>query len=97
MNECQDACCSPRRPIRDWLKSTQSKISNWLYLNIWCRYLYARVMRFTHKHGWHYAPARHYIPGDLAHEHHHWCQWCGLRGTTYDPNYQLTPKLSKDL
>ena len=47
--------------------------------------LYRALMRFMHKRGWHYAPAQPVPeptdspPGTSF----HWCQWCGLRGTTW--------------
>ena len=41
------------------------------------RYLiYSSIMKFAHKHNWHYAPPI-YPDGDT----HLWCQWCGFRQT----------------
>jgi len=38
--------------------------------------LYRWIMRFAHKHNWHYAPPV-YPDGDTQ----LWCQWCGFRQT----------------
>ena len=59
-------------------------VKRWIFLYVWCRYLYRPVMKVAHRYNWHYAP-----PSDLSPiygERHHWCQWCGLRGTTYKIN-----------
>lgn len=70
-------------------------VKMWLYLNIWCRYCYRHVMRFAHRYNWHYAPPQNLIASHTSinidfygiqsstTEQYHWCQWCGLRGTTY--------------
>lgn len=61
-------------------------IKRWLYLYLWCRYLYRPAMRLAHRYNWHYAPPNTF---DLyGGERNHWCQWCGLRGKTlgYDQN-----------
>jgi hypothetical protein len=66
-----------------------NKIKLWLFLNIWCRHCYRHVMRLMHHFNLHYAPSS---PLDSEYgERNHWCQWCGLRGTTwkYDPNKGL--------
>lgn len=47
-------------------------------------------MRISHKFNIHYAPPSEMSP--QYGERHHWCQWCGLHGTTYkcDPDESLT-------
>ncbi len=40
-------------------------------------FLYRFIMRFAHRHHWHYAPPI-YLNGDT----HLWCKWCGFRQTT---------------
>jgi hypothetical protein len=44
---------------------------------IYYRFLYARIMRFAHKHGWHKMRIC-YPDGDTMHI----CDWCGLRVVT---------------
>lgn len=89
MNQ-EHACCQalPEKPsLRRFLKRYWGAVKTWLYLNIWCRYCYRHVMRFAHRYNWHYAP-----PGylrDTPNQNNHWCQWCGLRGTTYTNNDKL--------
>lgn len=39
-------------------------------------FLYRLVMRFAHKHNWHYAPP---VYPDV--DTQLWCQWCGFRQT----------------
>lgn len=52
----------------------------WLYY----RYIYARLMRFLHKHDWHKMERNPNIePGKI----HLWCHWCGVRSTINDPKY----------
>lgn len=63
------------------LRETQTEMKRWLFLNIWCRYLYRPTMRLLHRFNLHYAPP---TPMTLhKEERHHWCQWCGLRGDVY--------------
>lgn len=39
-------------------------------------FIYRFIMKFAHKHNWHYAPPI-YPEGDTQ----LWCQWCGFRQT----------------
>ena len=59
-------------------------LRRWLYLNIWCRHCYRHVMKLMHRFNLHYAPPTPLNPkyGEIQ----HWCQWCGLRGSTYKPD-----------
>lgn len=75
------------RPHR--IRVLWSKFKQALFLRIWCRHLYRPVTRLMHRFNLHYAPRS---PMDAQYgEQHHWCQWCGLRGTTYihDPKNSL--------
>jgi hypothetical protein len=83
---CNGSGCSKIHPLRkfwNWLR-------RWMFLNIWCRHLYRPVMRLSHRFNWHYAPPSPLNPP--YGEQPHWCQWCGLRGTTWkiDPNSPLS-------
>jgi len=84
---CQASGSHRPNPVRvAW-----AKIKLWIYLNIWCRYFYRVTMRAMHRFNIHHCPP---LPHDLNPRYgtqHHWCQWCGLRGTTYkaDPNDPL--------
>lgn len=58
-------------------------------------WFYREFMQFMHKHGWHYAPKKYPpqphkprvgLDGRPIKEWYHWCEWCGLRGTTIDVN-----------
>lgn len=51
-------------------------IKRWLYLYVWCRYLYRPVMRFSHRYNWHYMPLSYPERDTIA-----WCHWCGIRYT----------------
>jgi len=46
-----------------------------IYIYFYSR-IYQGIMRFSHKHNWHYAPPT-YPDGDI----HLWCKWCGFRET----------------
>lgn len=88
MNE-ENQCCeaeaisSPRKAERFWIG-----LRRWVFLNIWCRYLYRPTMRLLHCFNLHYAPPQGLMHGEKPDGHnHHWCQWCGLRGTTVDSKY----------
>ena len=67
------------------VKRSWDNLSRWCFLNIWCRYCYRHVMRLLHRFNLHYAPPMKQIhdkqPDGII---NHWCQWCGLRGTTVD-------------
>lgn len=60
-------------------RAIRNKITNWLYLNIWCKHLYRHVMRLMHRFDLHYCPPYNRNYG----KREHWCQWCGLRGNTW--------------
>lgn len=58
----------------------RARVRYWIYLNVWCRFLYRPVSRIMHRFHLHYAP-----PSELISQRgrrDHWCQWCGLRGHT---------------
>jgi len=84
---CDAQCNVPYRP------SLWRRFRWWLWVRVmsfWRRRLYRHVMRFAHRYNWHYAPS-HPMPEDKPWEKHHWCQWCGLRGTTLDTAKAPTP------
>lgn len=69
----------------------------WGWLNLRGR-AYRVVMRFAHRHGWHYAPKKPepwpptYPPeagASLC-----WCQWCGLRGHVLNPTGPLKVRVA---
>lgn len=72
-------CCRNTIPQKDTIgiKRTWYKLKLWIYLNVWCRHLYARVMKFIHKFNIHQTTIN---PLSEPGEEDHWCQWCGLRG-----------------
>ena len=58
--------------------------SYWHLKLLFLRLCYRHIMRLSHYFGWHYAPVRGpYLPDG---EYQRWCQWCGLRGTVFDPS-----------
>jgi hypothetical protein len=67
------------------------RLRYWIFLNVWCRHLYRPTMHLLHRYNLHYAPPNSLNPRYGAQDH--WCQWCGLRGTTwkYDPDGPLSP------
>ena len=62
----------------------------WIFLNIWCSHLYQPTSRLLHRFNLHYAPPSPMSP--RYGKRNHWCQWCGLRGSTwtYDPEATLS-------
>lgn len=40
-------------------------------------FLYRKLMRFAHRHGWHHITRSQMENGDVQ----NWCHWCGLRET----------------
>lgn len=84
MNEdCIAQEASPR-PKASLIKTAIRAAKYWLYLNVWCRHLYRHSMRFLHRFDLHYAPPS---PMDGKYgDHHHWCQWCGMRGKSWHPD-----------
>lgn len=82
--ECCEAVADRWTPSKYFL--LKQKVKRWIFLNIWCKHMYRHVMRIMHKFNLHYAPPNPLNPefGEI----NHWCQWCGLRGSTYkyDPN-----------
>jgi hypothetical protein len=78
--------------LKHWLWDEET---GWLYSV--CVFFYSRsygaVQKFLHKHGLHYAPKQSMpqgtelkrgLDGKPVYENYHWCQWCGLRGTTIE-------------
>lgn len=64
-----------------------NRLCRWVFLYVWCRHCYRPVMRLLHRFNLHYAPPMPRMHGDQPNFCiHHWCQWCGLRGTTVDIN-----------
>lgn len=82
--KCEVLTAAQRR--RKKLREAWHQVKFWFYCYVWARYFYRHVMRFMHKHNWHYMPREPMNPryGKIS----HWCQWCGLRGTKLeiDPN-----------
>lgn len=83
MIDATDNCCANAETItvRVRLRHVRYRIQMWLYLHVWCRHLYRPTMKVMHRFNLHYAP-----PNGLPDEpgkKNHWCQWCGLRGTTF--------------
>ena len=90
-NEQCQAGPPPRVPL---IARYRHSVKRFLFLYVWCRWFYRPTMRLLHRFDLHYAPPNPLSP---AYGHRdHWCQWCGLRGTTYrwDPNDgQINKKL----
>ena len=59
-----------------------NSFKRWMFLNVWCSRLYRPTMRTLHYFNLHYAPPSQ-TQMSLYGERDHWCQWCGLRGTSY--------------
>lgn len=54
-----------------------------LLTTLFFRFGYRPLMKLAHRYHWHYAPVMPRMVGERPDgTHHHWCQWCGLRGTT---------------
>lgn len=62
-----------------------NQISRWVFLNIWCSWLYRPTMKILHYFNIHYTPPLQIYNGELQKhgKKDHWCQWCGLRGSTW--------------
>ena len=85
-----NACCDPRdkllsRRVTRKLRRGLDAVKQWLRLNIWYRWLYRLTMKILHRFNLHYAPPTPWC--SQVGERNHWCQWCGLRGTTYTHNF----------
>lgn len=81
----QTTCAAPlKRQAPSRYRRVVGAVKYWLFLNIWCRHLYRHVMRFMHRFNIHHAQPSPMNPQFGKQEH--WCQWCGLRGTTYKPD-----------
>jgi len=59
-------------------------MKQWLYLHVWCRFLYRPVMILAHRYHWHYLPPMPRMADQPEGETDHWCRWCGLRVTIRD-------------
>lgn len=68
--------------------------------------MYRAWSKFLHKRGYHYAPRRYppepHTPrpglgGQIITEWYHWCQWCGLRGTTIEIKPEVKKRLAQQL
>ena len=70
------------------------KVRRWIFLNIWCRYCYRFAMRLLHRFNLHYAPPSPLSPKYGA--RNHWCQWCGLRGTSWVIDINASLKTPQD-
>ena len=89
-NQCVAAeQLSNRQRASRFVRRLVYPIQRWIFLYVWCRHLYRPTMRLLHRYNLHYAPASPLSPRYGVRDH--WCQWCGLRGTTwtYDPNTPL--------
>lgn len=51
------------------------------WLRLWFRTGYRPFQRFVHRFNWHHTKRLGPFPDGTQQE---WCQWCGLRHTTYD-------------
>lgn len=84
-----------RLTIKQYLRRWYNRFKYWMYLNIWCSYLYRPTMRILHKFNLHYCP-----PSELQIEPYepyrtyHKCDWCGLNGFTY--NYTVIKQMIVD-
>lgn len=83
MSEDGPVQCSAGTPRTPRVRIIWNAVKRWAYLYIWCRYCYRHVMKFAHRFNWHYAPVSIMTQGAVHRDH--WCQWCGLRGTTFHP------------
>ena len=90
MNECECVCEGSGYHRVGVFTRMKVAVKRWILFYVWCRHLYRPVMRFAHRYNWHYAPPSQLNP--IYGEQNHWCQWCGLRGTTYkvDPNESIS-------
>ena len=88
-NQCCDASAEPKRnSFRYAVRRFRHGVSRWVFLYIYCRYCYRPLMRLLHSVNLHYAPPRERMDGEQPDGNlNHWCQWCGLRGTTIDRKY----------
>jgi hypothetical protein len=97
--DMSEACAAPtplkrkRHPLRKFIGCCRC----WMYLNIWCRHLYRPTMRIMHKMNLHHAPPSQITNDERRGERNHWCQWCGLRGTTYTINDKLAREIAAEL
>jgi hypothetical protein len=87
MIDPQAQCCAATPPtraqrVRDFIVGRFS-VAGWHLKLLFLRLAYRHIMRLSHYFGWHYAPVRGPMPDG---ESYRWCQWCGLRGTVFDPS-----------
>lgn len=87
MQDAQCETCDARTGERS-AGSLQRVVRRWVWeqiLTLYRRHLYRHVMRVAHRYNWHYAPPMDRMHGERPNGSiNHWCQWCGLRGTTVD-------------
>jgi hypothetical protein len=94
MNDYEELCAysndetpNYRSKYRDGI----NKIKMWMFLNIWCRYLYQPITKTMHKIGICYMSPSPMNP--KYGKQNYWCQWCGIRGT----KWTIAPENSKHL
>lgn len=75
--------------FRNSIRAMAGRVRLWLFLNLWCRHGYRPTMRLLHRFNLHYAPPRGLMHGEQpGSSKDHWCQWCGLRGTTVNDEWE---------
>lgn len=83
---CAEACDS--RTVQRKGDYVQRLVRRWVWekiLTFYRKHLYRHVMKLAHRYNWHYAPPQRLMHGEKPDgQKRHWCQWCGLRGTTID-------------
>ena len=81
---CEREVLTRRQLVGRSLHQVVGRMNRWVFLNVWCSHLYRPTMRMLHHFNLHYAPPAPMSPRYGWHDH--WCQWCGLRGKTYEPD-----------
>jgi len=82
---CAESCDS--RTAKRKGDYVQRRVRRWVWeqiLTLYRKHLYRHVMKLAHRYNWHYAPPGNCMQPPDDYNKHHWCQWCGLRGTTVD-------------
>lgn len=95
-NRGEEQCASANIEIPNFkskCRDFKNLIKKWVFLNIWCSYLYQPITKLMHRVG-----ICNMSPSPMNNkygEQNYWCHWCGMRGKKWIPDPEDIKFLNK--